>query len=80
MERAGSTTEERKLLVHRCSMGVSTSFCPLVEEANTEKRLTTDSGLFTSIITEWRTTTNYELGEEERLHVGNGKMLPSPAR
>lgn len=29
-------TEGRKLLVHRCSVGVSTSFCPSLEEANTE--------------------------------------------
>lgn len=30
-------TEERKLLVHRCSMGLSTSFYTLAEEANTER-------------------------------------------
>lgn len=54
MERTG----ERKLLVHRCSMGVSTSFCPSVAEANTKKRLTTDSRLCASIRIYWCTTTN----------------------
>lgn len=49
IERTGWQVEQRKLLVRRCSVGLSTSSCPSLVEVNTEKRLATDCRLFTSI-------------------------------
>lgn len=58
MERGGRQTEQRKLLVHRCSVGVSVSFCPRLAEENTEKWLTTDSELVTLDVIDCHSTTN----------------------
>lgn len=54
-------TVERKLLVHRCSAGVSTSFLPFNCGSKYWEEDTTDSQLLTSVIIYWQTTTNYDL-------------------
>lgn len=82
MERGGRQTEQRKLLVHRCSVGVSVSFCPWLAEVNTEKWLTTDSGLVTSDVIDCHSTTNVRESGRTKASCrhANDKMLENYSR